>query len=81
MKRTLLALAGAASLAAAFALPSASSALAASSPEYGHPLCEQNAATCTELNQPVANYIGHDEPSALFYSNTRRAPGTTTSTS
>ena len=70
MKRTLLALAGAASLAAAFALPSASSALAASSPEYGHPLCEQNAATCTELNQPVANYTGHDEPSALFYSNT-----------
>ena len=70
VKRTLLALAGAASLAAAFALPSASRALAASSPEYGHPLCEQNAATCTELNQPVANYTGHDEPSALFYSNT-----------
>jgi hypothetical protein len=70
VKRTLLALASAISLAAAFALPSASSALAAASPRYGHPLCDKNAATCTELNQPVGNYTGHDEPSALFYSNT-----------
>jgi hypothetical protein len=70
VKRTLLALAGAISLAVAFALPSASSALAAASPRYGHPLCDKNAATCTELNQPTGNYTGHDEPSALFYSNT-----------
>src|SRR5215467_2738604 len=69
MKRSLIALAGALSL-AALALPSAGPALAANSPEYGHPFCEQNAVTCTELAQPVAGYTGHDEPSLLFYSNT-----------
>jgi hypothetical protein len=69
MKRSLIALAGALSL-AAFALPGAGPALAANGPEYGHPFCEQNAVTCTELSQPVAGYTGHDEPSLLFYSNT-----------
>lgn len=69
MKRSLIALAGALSL-ATFALPSAGPALAANGPEYGHPFCEQNAVTCTELAQPVAGYTGHDEPSLLFYSNT-----------
>jgi hypothetical protein len=69
VKRSLIALAGTLSL-AAFALPSAQTVLAASGPEYGHPFCEQNAVTCTELNQPIKNYTGHDEPSLLFYSNT-----------
>ncbi|HEX9040574.1 MAG TPA: hypothetical protein VF838_06030 [Trebonia sp.] len=69
MKRSLIALAGALSL-AAFALPAAQTALAASGPDYGHPFCEQNAVTCAELNQPIKNYTGHDEPSLLFYSNT-----------
>jgi hypothetical protein len=69
VKRSLIALAGALSL-AAFALPGAQTALAASGPEYGHPFCEQDATTCTELNQPVKNYTGHDEPSVLFYSDT-----------
>ena len=72
MKRSLIALAGALSL-VAFALPSAGPALAANSPEYGHPFCEQNAVTCAELAQPVAGYTGHDEPSLLFYSNTAGA--------
>src|SRR5260370_41334358 len=37
---------------------------------YGHPYCEQGSTTCTELNQYVNGYTGHDEPSLLFYSNT-----------
>src|SRR6516164_373235 len=69
MKRLLIGAVGALTL-AAFSLPSAPSALAAGGPGYGHPFCEQNAATCTELNQPVTAYTGHDEPSLLFYSNT-----------
>src|SRR6516162_796834 len=69
MKRLLIGAVGALTL-AAFSLPSAPSALAAGGPGYGHPFCEQNAATCTELNQPVNGYTGHDEPSLLFYSNT-----------
>jgi len=69
MKRLLIGAVSALTL-AAFSLPAASSALAAGGPGYGHPFCEQNAATCTELNQPVNGYTGHDEPSLLFYSNT-----------
>ncbi len=69
MKRLLIGAVSALSL-AAFSLPAASSALAAGEPGYGHPLCEQGAATCTELNQYIGGYTGHDEPSLLFYSNT-----------
>ena len=67
MKRILIAAASALSL-AAFALPAASGAQAASGPGYGRPFCEQNAVTCTELNQYISGYTGHDEPSVLFYS-------------
>jgi len=71
MKRVLIALAGALSL-AAFSLPAASSALAnGAGVRYSeHPTCGQDAVTCTELAQPVAGYTGHDEPSLLFYSDT-----------
>src|SRR5215471_12913807 len=48
MKRLLIGAVSALTL-TAFSLPAASSALAAGGPEYGHPFCEQNAATCTEL--------------------------------
>jgi len=65
----LIAIAGVVSL-GIFALPVASGALAGQSSGYGHALCEQNALTCTEISQQVAGYTGHDEPSALFYSNT-----------
>jgi hypothetical protein len=69
VKRLLIGAVSALSL-AAFSLPAASSALATSHSGYGHPFCSQNAVTCTELNQYVGAYTGHDEPSALFYSNT-----------
>ena len=69
MKRLLIGAVSVLSL-AAFSLPAASSALATSHSGYGHPFCSQNAVTCTELNQYVGAYTGHDEPSALFYSNT-----------
>jgi hypothetical protein len=69
MKRLLIGATGALTL-AALSLPSAPGALAAGGPGYGHPFCEQDAATCTELNQPINGYTGHDEPSLLFYSNT-----------
>jgi hypothetical protein len=69
VKRLLITAASALSL-AALSLPAASGALAAAQPGYGHSLCEQDAATCAELNQPVSAYTGHDEPSLLFYSNT-----------
>src|SRR5262249_27999972 len=54
-----------------FSLPAASGAMSAD--QYGSnpgPFCALNGATCTELNQYVSGYTGHDEPSLLFYSNT-----------
>jgi hypothetical protein len=48
----------------------------ASSSSVNRSLCDDNAVTCTEADNPYnyeGNYVGHDEPSALFYSNT---PGT-----
>src|SRR5258708_39904452 len=69
MKRLLIGAVSAAAL-AAFSLPAASSAIAVGQSGYGHPYCEQGAATCTELNQYTGSYTGHDEPSLLFYSNT-----------
>jgi hypothetical protein len=66
MKRLPIAVAGAIAL-AMMSLPAATTALADNG--YQHPLCEQNALTCTELNQYIAGYTGHDEPSTLFYSN------------
>jgi hypothetical protein len=65
MKRLPIAAASVLAL-ACFTLPAGSSALA---DNYGHPFCEQNAITCTELNQYIGAYTGHDEPSVLFYSN------------
>jgi hypothetical protein len=70
MKRLLIAAASAASLAAISLVPAASGALADQA-RYGHPFCENNAVTCTEVFQSIGKYYtGHDEPSALFYSNT-----------
>jgi hypothetical protein len=68
MKRLLIGAVGALSL-AAFSLPTASSAMTSKPADYGLPRCEQNAITCTELNQYISGYTGHDEPSLLFYSN------------
>jgi hypothetical protein len=67
MKRLPIAVASAMAL-ATLSLPAATTALADNG--YTHAFCEQNALTCTELNQPIAGYTGHDEPSVLFYSNT-----------
>ena len=71
MKRALIAIAGALSL-AALSLFAVSSAVASSAADHysQHPTCAQNSVVCTELAQPVAGYTGHDEPSLLFYSNT-----------
>ncbi len=68
MKRLVIGLTGAISL-ALFSLP-APIALAsgASYLSHQHPTCEQNAITCTELSQSTGAYTGHDEPSVLFYS-------------
>src|SRR6516164_2245856 len=66
MRRLPMAVASALAL-AFFTLPAGTTALA---DNYAHPYCEQNAITCAELNQPIAAYTGHDEPSVLFYSNT-----------
>jgi hypothetical protein len=69
VKRPLVAVLGAVSL-GILAVPAASSAQAGQS-AYGHPFCENNAVTCTEVFQSIGKYYtGHDEPSALFYSNT-----------
>jgi hypothetical protein len=69
VKRSLIAIAGVVSL-GIFALPAASGALAGQS-GYGHPFCENNAVTCTEVFQSIGKYYtGHDEPSTLFYSGT-----------
>jgi hypothetical protein len=71
MKRALIAIAGALSL-AALSLSAVSSAVASSAADHysQHPTCAQDSVVCTELAQPVAGYTGHDEPSLLFYSNT-----------
>src|SRR5215831_666603 len=71
MKRALIAIAGALSL-AALSLSAVSSAVASSAADHysQHPTCAQNSVLCTELADPVAGYTGHDEPSLLFYSNT-----------
>ncbi|HEX9031152.1 MAG TPA: hypothetical protein VF834_04865 [Streptosporangiaceae bacterium] len=71
MKRLLIGAVGIATL-AALAVPAVTTAMAAppAGPSgYNHKLCDQNAVTCTELNQYVNAYTGHDEPSVLFYSN------------
>ena len=79
MKRLLIGAVSVLSL-AAFSLPS-TAALAmtpsASSSEYGstQPFCIQQNFACTELNQYVGGYTGHDEPSLLFYSNMSTAIG------
>jgi len=56
---------------AAFSLQ-ASAAHASNPSEYGspQPFCSEQPFDCTELNQYVSGYTGHDEPSLLFYSNT-----------
>jgi len=60
---------------AAFSLQSAT-ALATDQSEYGSggPFCSQQPFSCTELNQYIKGYTGHDEPSLLFYSNPASAP-------
>src|SRR5215469_4914550 len=58
MKRIPIAAASVLAL-AVMSLPAATTALADDG--YTHALCEQNALTCTELNQYVAGYTGHDE--------------------
>ena len=70
MKRLLVGAIGALSL-VALSLQS-SAALAASPSEYGasSPFCSLQIFDCTELNQQISGYTGHDEPSLLFYSNT-----------
>src|SRR5215472_16074432 len=48
-------------------------AAASSSSSYGSRIsCGNNIRLCAEVSDPVAafgHYVGHDEPSALFYSN------------
>jgi hypothetical protein len=48
-------------------------AAAAAKPAHQFINCAAGAVTCTEVNEPEAfgenNYVGHDEPSTLFYSN------------
>jgi len=79
VKRSLIAIAGAVSL-GILALPAASSALAGQE-RYGHPFCENNAVTCTEVYQSIGKYYtGHDEPSLLFYSGTAGAGNNATYT-
>ena len=44
----------------------------ASSSKHSAPLCSRSATLCTETREPwtqAGTYTGHDEPSALFYSN------------
>ncbi len=81
MKRSALLILGAASAvlvalvlvpAAAAQRPRTATSLAASGLR---PLCTQDAATCTEVVDPIGYdgaYTGHDEPSVLFYS---KVPG------
>jgi hypothetical protein len=48
----------------------------ASGDNYGVRTCSHGLATCTEVAESISsggNYIGHDEPSLLFYSNTAGA--------
>ena len=48
--------------------------LASASPARGRTFCDDNGPLCTEPMNPTnyeGNYIGHDEPSVLFYSNKR----------
>jgi hypothetical protein len=52
--------------------PSATS-VAAAAPPASRTFCDDNAPLCTEPMDPTnyeGNYIGHDEPSVLYYSNT-----------
>src|SRR5512146_1954207 len=45
--------------------------IAAAAPPSGRTFCDDNSPLCTEPMEPTnyeGNYIGHDEPSVLFYS-------------
>jgi hypothetical protein len=57
---------------AAFSLQSSTAVAATPSSEYGsyQPFCSLQVFNCTELNDFISGYTGHDEPSLLFYSNT-----------
>lgn len=74
MKRLVIGAVSALSLAAFSLPPAAARAVTPSASSSGsgsvQPLCIQQNFTCTELNQYVGGYTGHDEPSLLFYSNT-----------
>jgi hypothetical protein len=78
VKRLLAGALGALSL-VALSLQS-SSALATNSSAYGtsSPFCSLQIFDCTELNQAISGYTGHDEPSLLFYSNTPGAGNNST---
>jgi hypothetical protein len=67
LKVRLLLLLGGTALAGVLAAGGASSALA---DEYGKTSCQDPASLCTEISNPPASwkYVGHDEPSVLFYS-------------
>src|SRR5690349_2989001 len=67
MRKALSALAG---LAALFGVLVGAGPAAASGAPTGPWTCDQNSPFCTEPNDPYSpagNYIGHDEPSVLFY--------------
>jgi hypothetical protein len=74
VKRLLIGAVSALSLAAFSLQPTAALAMTPSAGPSGYssfkPFCSLDNFNCTELNQFINGYTGHDEPSLLFYSNT-----------
>ena len=59
-------------LVALVAMPAQAGGALAASPAHSYIKCSTGAIVCTEVNEPNAlgsYYVGHDEPSTLFYSN------------
>ena len=74
-KRRRLVLTGAVTAAMAVVWPASVISPAAASSVHSHINCAAGAITCTEVTDSEAVfgegvYVGHDEPSTLFYSNT-----------
>lgn len=73
-------LVAAATLAAASPAQAGHAAHAAAASQHAAINCEYSSSLCAEVASPAdvfgSEYVGHDEPSAVFYSNVP-GPGTT----
>ena len=71
MKRRIVPLLGLLALTGSLLIPSASAVQRRASASSAEPFCESHAGMCPDTRTQKdyeGNYVGHDEPSVVFYS-------------